>query len=114
LATESSSVVQKLIPVGDGSALLLSVAKYYGPDGKTIQDNGITPNVIQAPQGTMASADSDDEDNSAGSPEQLGGKDDLQLQKALEILKQHAAKLTAVISPAPAPVSRPRPQRRAA
>ncbi|HMD99225.1 MAG TPA: S41 family peptidase [Terriglobia bacterium] len=107
-------VVQKLIPVGDGSALLLSVAKYYGPDGKTIQDNGITPNVIQAPQGTMASADSDEEENGAESPEQLGGKNDLQLQKALEVLKQHAAKSTAVISPAPASSSFPRPQRRAA
>ena len=107
-------VVQKLIPVGDGSALLLSVAKYYGPDGKTIQDNGITPNVIQAPQGTMASADADDEDNGPESPEQLGGKNDVQLQKALEVLKQHAAKSTAVISPAPAPAAWPRPQRRAA
>jgi len=107
-------VVQKLIPVGDGSALLLSVAKYYGPDGKTIQDNGITPSVVQAPQGTMASADSDDEENNPESPDQLGGKNDVQLQKAIEVLKQHAAKSVATISPASAAASSPRPQRRAA
>ncbi len=41
-------VYQKLIPVGDGSALLLSVAKYYTPDGKPIPGNGVTPNVVQA------------------------------------------------------------------
>src|SRR5574337_447602 len=29
-------VYQKSIPVGDGSGLILSVAKYYGPDGKAI------------------------------------------------------------------------------
>jgi carboxyl-terminal processing protease len=110
-------VVQKLIPVGDGSALLLSIAKYYGPNGKTIQDNGITPNVIQPAQGTLtASADNpDDEDSAPQSPEQLGGKNDAQLQKALEILKQHAsAKVTATVVPARGPASLPRPMRRAA
>jgi carboxyl-terminal processing protease len=110
-------VVEKLIPVGDGSALLLSVAKYYGPDGKTIQDNGITPSVIQPAQALTASADNpEDEDSAAQTPEQLGGKNDVQLQKALEILKQqHASgKATAVILPRPAPASRPGPRRRAA
>ena len=78
-------VYQKLIPVGDGSALLLSVAKYYGPDGKTIQDNGVTPTVVQAAEGETASLDDDTEQ--AG-PEHFGDKDDLQLQKAIETLKQ--------------------------
>ena len=38
--------VQKLIPLDDGSALILSVAKYYTPTGKEIQDGGITPSVV--------------------------------------------------------------------
>jgi carboxyl-terminal processing protease len=80
--------VQKLIPVGDGSAILLSVAKYYGPDGKAIQENGITPSVIQPAAPETASVDDDDEQVV---PEQFGGKDDLQLQKAIEILKQGSA-----------------------
>ena len=78
-------VYQKLIPVGDGSALLLSVAKYYGPDGKTIQDNGVNPTVVQPAEGETASLD--DETEQAG-PEHFGDKDDLQLQKAIETLKQ--------------------------
>ena len=87
-------VVQKLIPVGDGSAILLSVAKYYGPNGKAISDTGVSPSVIQpAGQGT-ASVD-DDDDNEQEIPEQFGGKDDLQLQKAIEILKQGPASVKA-------------------
>jgi len=82
-------VVQKLIPVGDGSAILLSVAKYYGPNGKAIHDNGITPSVIQ-PAG-QETASLDDDENEQEVPEQFGGKDDLQLQKAIEILKQGSA-----------------------
>ncbi|HEV2495889.1 MAG TPA: S41 family peptidase [Terriglobia bacterium] len=81
-------VYQQLIPVGDGSALLLSVAKYYGPDGKAIQDNGVTPSVVQAAESDVANLD---EDTETETPEQFGGKDDLQLQKALEILKQKPA-----------------------
>jgi carboxyl-terminal processing protease len=37
--------VQKLIPLEDGSALILSVAKYYSPGGKAIQDHAVTPSV---------------------------------------------------------------------
>ena len=38
--------VQKVIPLDDGSALLLSVAKYYSPSGKQIQESGIAPSVV--------------------------------------------------------------------
>ncbi|HTS68260.1 MAG TPA: S41 family peptidase [Terriglobia bacterium] len=81
-------VYQKPIPVGDGSALLLAVAKYYGSDGKAISENGVTPSVVQAPAGENESAD---EENQPEGPEQFGGKDDLQLNKAIEILSQPAA-----------------------
>jgi carboxyl-terminal processing protease len=79
-------VYQKPIPVGDGSALLLAVAKYYGSDGKAITENGVNPSVLQ-PAGAEADAD---EDNQPQGPEQFGGKDDLQLRKAIEILGQPA------------------------
>jgi len=81
-------VFQKLLPVGDGSALVLSVAKYYAPDGKAIHDNGVTPSVVQAPNAETANAD---EESETEEPEHFGGKDDLQLQKAIEILKQPPA-----------------------
>jgi carboxyl-terminal processing protease len=80
-------VFQKPIPVGDGSAVLLSVAKYYGADGKTINENGVTPSVVQP---ASSEADNADEDNQPEEPEQFGGKDDLQLHKAIEILSQAA------------------------
>lgn len=81
-------VYEKPIPVGDGSALLLAVAKYYGSDGKTINDNGVTPSVVQA---ATADADSVEEENQSEGPEQFGGKDDLQLRKAIQILNQSAS-----------------------
>ena len=37
--------IQKTIPLPDGAALLLTVAKYEGPDGKKIQDDAVTPTV---------------------------------------------------------------------
>ena len=82
-------VYQKPIPVGDGSALLLAVAKYYGSDGKAINENGVTPSVVQPANGEADNADADEE-NQPEEPEQFGGKDDLQLRKAIEILGQSA------------------------
>jgi len=80
-------VLQKTIPVGDGSGLLLSVAKYYGPDGKAINDNGVTPSVVQGAE----SASAVEGEEEMQSPEQFGGKDDLQLRKAIEVLTQSSA-----------------------
>ena len=37
--------VQKTIDLPDGAALMLTVAKYEGPDGHKIQDEAVTPNV---------------------------------------------------------------------
>jgi carboxyl-terminal processing protease len=76
-------VVEKVIPVGDGSGLLLAVAKYYGPDGKAIQDNGVKPDVLFPPPDQAGAAEE-------AQPDQYGTKDDQQLQKAIEVLKQKA------------------------
>jgi carboxyl-terminal processing protease len=78
-------VLEKPIPVGDGSALLLAVAKYYGLDGKPIHDNGVNPSVVQPATGE---SESGEEEAQPAGPEQFGGKDDLQLRKAIEILNQ--------------------------
>lgn len=37
--------VQKVIPLDDGSGLILSVAKYFTPAGKLIQEEGVDPTV---------------------------------------------------------------------
>jgi carboxyl-terminal processing protease len=90
--------VQKLIEMPDNSALILSVAKYYSPSGKAIQDAAVTPNV------TIADAVDDDsglpdEDEQPAAGEKPNVKDekpknlpDDQLNKALEVLKNRQSK----------------------
>jgi carboxyl-terminal processing protease len=38
--------VQTIIPLEDGSALKLTTAKYYTPNGRSIQAEGITPDIV--------------------------------------------------------------------
>lgn len=86
--------VQKVIEVPDGSALILSVAKYYTPKGKAIQENGITPNIEVASAEDLAVLP-DDEDGSSSSteePQRIVPKEDEQLHRAIEVLKAKALK----------------------
>jgi len=83
--------VQKLIEVPDGSALILSVAKYYTPSGKVIQDTGITPNVQVAAANDLPVV-SDDDQNSPEEPQKTTPQNDEQLRRALQVLKAKAPK----------------------
>jgi carboxyl-terminal processing protease len=38
--------VQTIIPLGDGSAVRLTTAKYFTPKGRSIQAEGITPDIV--------------------------------------------------------------------
>jgi carboxyl-terminal processing protease len=76
----------------DGSALILSVAKYYTPSGKAIQDTAITPNIL------VADVDDDgalpDEDQETAPPDDTkkqAPQQDEQLQKAIQMLKSRAS-----------------------
>ncbi len=85
--------VQKVLEVPDGSALILSVAKYYTPKGKVIQDTGITPNVIIASSDDANAVIVDDDDNATpDEPQQQKPqqKEDDQLRRALDVLKAKA------------------------
>src|SRR5258708_1154108 len=84
--------VQKLIEVPDGSALILSVAKYYTPKGKIIQDTGITPNVQVASSDDLAVLPDDDGNNAPDEPQKVQPKEDDQLHRAIEVLKAKAQK----------------------
>ncbi len=55
--TYGDAAVRKTLALNDGAAVILSVAKYYSPDGKAIQDNGVTPNVLQAEADSGDAAD---------------------------------------------------------
>jgi len=82
--------VQKLIELPDGGALILSVAKYYSPQGKAIQDAAVTPNVLVADTSDDSIVPDEDE-NTLPSDIQKNAAPahDDQLDKAIEVLKNH-------------------------
>jgi len=85
--------VQKLIDMPDGAALILSVAKYYTPKGKAIQDTAVTPNIVVADNNDDAGLP--DEDQQAAPDDQNQkpkNQTDDQLKKALEVLKNRESK----------------------
>ncbi len=93
--------VQKLIEMPDNAALILSVAKYYSPSGKAIQDSSVTPNVMVADSTVEDDAGLPDEDEPAATPgvkpvekkdEKPKNQPDDQLNKALETLKNRESK----------------------
>jgi carboxyl-terminal processing protease len=85
--------VQSIFPLDDGSALKLTVAKYYTPSHKVIHEHGITPDIVvpmsdEAEAALLVS-------RSPGGLESLDVKDrasvknssDLQLDRAEDLLK---------------------------
>jgi carboxyl-terminal processing protease len=84
--------VQKLIEVPDGSALILSVAKYYTPKGKVIQDTGVTPSVLAASADELTPVVDDEDSAAPEEPQQkTTPKDDDQLRRAIDVLKAKTA-----------------------
>lgn len=81
--TYGDASVRKAITMDDGSAVILSVAKYYSPGGKSIQDNGVTPSV---PVVETETPTTDDDGNvTTPEPQQKTGED-LLLKKAIEVV----------------------------
>jgi carboxyl-terminal processing protease len=58
--TFGKGTVQTIFELGDGAALKLTVAKYYTPKGRSIQAEGIRPDVVVEAQKPQASASSKD------------------------------------------------------
>ncbi len=87
--TYGDAAMRKTVTLNDGSAVILSVAKYYSPDGKAIQDNGVSPNVPQADAETAADAAADDSvpDLSPDDNPKQPVSDEL-LNKALQVIGQ--------------------------
>jgi carboxyl-terminal processing protease len=92
--TYGDASIRKAIQMDDGSAVILSVAKYYSPDGSSIQDKGVTPNHQQADLDTSATTDDDDDtDTPPSTPRSDNKKDPLTggdpiLMKTYEIIKK--------------------------
>jgi carboxyl-terminal processing protease len=86
---------QKTFELPDGSALILSIAKYESPSGKKLQDDGVTPGVVVASNNNDEVADEGDElatksESPAPAPKPSVSVDE-QLNKALDLLKSKAA-----------------------
>ncbi len=84
--------VQKLINIPDGSALILSIAKYYTPNGKAIQDAAVTPNILVTDQDEDVVLPEDTEPESGAPAEKKANKEDEQLRRAIEVLKTKQVK----------------------
>lgn len=99
--------VQTILPLSDGSALRLTTAKYYTPNGRSIHDLGIRPDIIveleeqaktpktlhegdpekDTPKSEPKKEEKPGESGEAGEAEVSDQKIDNQLQKAIDLLK---------------------------
>lgn len=66
--TFGKGIVQSLFPLSDGSAVKITVSRYYTPEGNNIHEVGITPDIVLEP----------DKDSQV----------DNQLEKAIEVLSK--------------------------
>ncbi|MGE4283302.1 MAG: S41 family peptidase [Clostridia bacterium] len=74
--TFGKGLVQMLFPLGDGSAVKVTISKYYTPSGISIQDVGIQPDVeVVFPEEVQKSI------------AQIKEEEDIQLHKAIEIVR---------------------------
>ena len=88
---------QKLIPLEDGAALVLTVSNYYNADGKSILEEGVAPTeIVHSAANNDDGDDGDDSSASAGpqkepppGPKPLSA-DDPVLKKALELFHSPA------------------------
>lgn len=80
--TFGEGAMEKTFTLPDGSALLLTVAKYQSPSGKKIEDDAVTPNVVVSQNIDQLLAEQENPSEQ---------RPDDQLNKALDILKQKNA-----------------------
>jgi len=98
--------VQSVIPLGDGSALRLTTARYYTPKGISIQTTGIAPDIVVKPEvkdgkkghpvirekdleGHLMNGDAEEKSDVQEEmiPVEIDEKDDIQMQRAIDLLK---------------------------
>jgi len=118
------AAVRRTITLDDGGALILSVAKFYSPAGKAIQDTGVVPTVSYVESEPVM--DLEDEELPSPPPRPRSAapslEEDKLLKKAIEVLFKGAPAATASSSPAgvdrrgagragevPAPLGTPQP-----
>ena len=78
--TYGKGVVQSIYPLSDGSAVKLTVSRYYTPKGHNIHGTGITPDVEEKLDASLLNKDS------------YSHEEDNQLQRALSVLQEDESK----------------------
>lgn len=75
--TYGKGIVQTVYPLGDGSGLTVTTARYYSPNGVCIHGTGIAPDIPVELPANLEKAIAD-----------LTPEEDTQLQKAVEVLQR--------------------------
>ena len=87
--TYGDAALRRALTMDDGGAIILSVAKYYSPDGKAIQDTGVTPGTAVADAEPQIEYDDNGEPINEPEPQPAQPKkleDDPVVKKAVEVL----------------------------
>ena len=84
--TYGDASLRKAITMDDGGAIILSVAKYYSPSGKAIQDVGVTPQTIMSEPEAQMDVDENGEPLPEAPEPPDHKQDDPLLKKAIEVL----------------------------
>jgi carboxyl-terminal processing protease len=87
--TYGDAALRRALTMDDGSAIILSVAKYYSPEGKAIQDTRVMPGTVVAGAEPQIEYDDNGEPITEPEPQQPQKKkleDDPVVKKAVEIL----------------------------
>jgi len=96
--------VQSVLPLGDGRAVKLTTARYFTPNGRSIQAEGIAPDIVIEPaeirpynisnrvreenlDGHLESDGTLSDNSKKSEKEQIPSIDDNQLYEALNLLK---------------------------
>ena len=95
--TYGDAAMRRAVTMEDGSAVLMAVAKYYSPSGKSLMD-GVTPSV---PVVEAEAAPAEDDDQAVPAPpEPKKEEDDTVLKKAIEVLAKGAGTKSQAAAPA--------------
>lgn len=84
--TYGDAAVRKAVTMDDGSAVILSVAKFYSPSGKAIQDTHVTPTVAMLESEPVPESDDDSGPAVQPVPQQPKPAEDPLLKKAIEVV----------------------------
>ncbi|MGH7096213.1 MAG: S41 family peptidase [Stellaceae bacterium] len=86
--------VQTIIPLPGHGAMRLTTARYYTPSGRSIQDEGIEPDIVvpagriePAPSAGGTAAAKTTEPESSVNPQLIGTAEDYQLARALDVVR---------------------------